>query len=358
MHFGSRCQKFPPPPRQSHLFVVASAILSIASDYDQGLSIVVVMMAQIPRHSVYSGGRPTTMPRSSCVQPLSLVFVLVVFCYTSTSLGQRNPVVNFCRRFGHQTTVIDNKLYIDGGFINYSPLPSNPTNYTNPFLSYQDLNKDGPNGMPQLYANLSKNATVPTVNGGILWDDAVNKKFYLFGGEYYQVPPNELVLYSYDILNNYWEILSVGSPSQNIQAVSYGAGVSIPERGEAYYYGGWLSNNSVPGWTGPRAATGGLIKWTMDSNQWSNNTGPDSVKRAEGVMVYLPISDAGMLIYFGGVQDLGNGTMVGQPMDKIMIYDIASSKWYKQDAAGDVPEMRARFCAGATWAPDGSSYNV
>lgn len=56
--------------------------------------------------------------------------VLMLSCYTNSSLAQKDPVVDFCRRFGHQTTVIDRKLYIDGGFINFNPLLSNPTNYT------------------------------------------------------------------------------------------------------------------------------------------------------------------------------------------------------------------------------------
>jgi hypothetical protein len=38
----------------------------------------------------------------------------------------------------------------------------------------------------------------------------------------------------------------------------------------------------------------------MDTNSWSNLTGPDDVRRAEGAMVFIPIGDAGMLIYFGG----------------------------------------------------------
>jgi hypothetical protein len=228
---------------------------------------------------------------------------------------------------------------------------------TDTFLSYQDLDHIGSGGMPQLYANLSKNATIPTVNGGILWADNVNKKFYLYGGEYYQAPPLALTLYSYDVLNNYWQTVA-GLP-QSISSVSYGAGVSISEKGEAYYYGGWLSNNSVPGWTGPPMATTGLIKYTMDTNTWSNITGPsDNMRRAEGAMVYIPVSDGGMLVYFGGIQNMNNGSVIGQPMDQILIFDLASSRWYEQDADGEVPEMRARFCAGVTWAPDQSSYNV
>jgi hypothetical protein len=45
-------------------------------------------------------------------------------------------------------------------------------------------------------------------------------------------------------------------------------------------------------------------------------------------------------------------------MDTIYIYDLASSKWYTQTASGDVPENRRKFCAGATWAKDHSSYNM
>lgn len=41
-----------------------------------------------------------------------------------------SPETNFCRRFGHQTTVIDDKLYIDGGYINWNPLTQYPNNYS------------------------------------------------------------------------------------------------------------------------------------------------------------------------------------------------------------------------------------
>jgi len=76
-------------------------------------------------------------------------------------------------------------------------------------------------------------------------------------------------------------------------------------------------------------------------------------------MIFIPASDAGMLVYFGGISTpYGNDTMVGMPMTTIFIYDIAGGKWYNQTASGDVPEMRRRFCAGATWAQDQSSYNM
>ena len=213
--------------------------------------------------------------------------------------------------------------------------------------------------MPQLYANLTKNNSVPDVSGGILWTDQVNKKFYLFGGEYYQeTPAPSFTMYAYDAIFDYWS--SVSAPAgATMDSVSYGAGVSISERGEGYYYGGWLSNNSVLGWNGPSLATNGLVKFSMDSNTWTNSTGPDTTRRAEGVMVYLPASDGGLLVYFGGLQDpYGNGSVIGQPMEEIFVYDILSAKWYTQNATGTVPAMRRRFCAGATWPTDQTSYNM
>jgi len=213
--------------------------------------------------------------------------------------------------------------------------------------------------MPQLYANLTKNATIPSAHGGTLWADNVNKRFYLFGGEYYQQPPSrQFTLWSFDTIYKNWE--SFGSPAEDdIGDVSYGAGVSISETGEGYYYGGWKSNNTVPGLTGPPVAQSGLVKYSMDSNTWSTDQGPDSIGRAEGVMVFIPIGDGGMLVYFGGVQDPhGNGSWIGQPMENIFLYDVLSSKWYAQNATGIVPPMRRRFCAGATWAVDQSSYNM
>ncbi|KAK5664257.1 hypothetical protein OQA88_475 [Cercophora sp. LCS_1] len=271
---------------------------------------------------------------------------------------------NFCRRFGHQTAVIDRKLYVDGGFVNYNPPSQVNNNYNyssteDTGLLYHDLDTIAPAGMPQLYANLTKNSSVPSVHGGTLWADDVNKRLYLFGGEYYlQPPPRSFNLWSYDVMNNEW--VSFGPPGQAaIDSVSYGAGASVSELGQGFFFGGWISNNTDPDWSGVPVATTGMVKYDMDSNSWSNITGPDSIRRAEGVMVFLPIGDGGMLVYFGGIQDLyANGTVAGQPMEQILLYDVLSSKWYKQNATGDVPEMRARFCAGASWAPDQSSYNI
>lgn len=44
-------------------------------------------------------------------------------------VGEQNPRDNFCRRHGHQTTVIDDKLYIDGGYVNFDTFPTDNQTY-------------------------------------------------------------------------------------------------------------------------------------------------------------------------------------------------------------------------------------
>ncbi len=52
--------------------------------------------------------------------------ILLAFCFVQIALAELDPVKDFCRRFGHQTALIDRKLYIDGGLINYNPMRAIP----------------------------------------------------------------------------------------------------------------------------------------------------------------------------------------------------------------------------------------
>jgi len=212
---------------------------------------------------------------------------------------------------------------------------------TDPYLTYNDLNVTN-EGMPQLYANLSKNSTIPSVSGGVLWSDEVNKVFYQFGGEYQDSPQPFDALSSFDAVLNQWNQTEM---PDSYNRVSWGSGVSVNDRAEGYYFGGWMNNRTIPGWSGNPMATSNLIRYDMIKGAFSNNTGPDSTGRAEGYMVFLPASDAGLLVYFGGILDYQNGTMTASPMSTIYVYDILSTNWYTQAANGDVPVARRRFCA-------------
>jgi hypothetical protein len=99
-----------------------------------------------------------------------------------------------------------------------------------------------------------------------MWADDLNKRIYLFGGEFYEEPPTHFNLFAYDVLENQWD--SFGPPrNPSISGISYGAGVSVLSRGEGCYYGGWMSNTSVPDWgSRPSVATSNLVKYDMNSN--------------------------------------------------------------------------------------------
>ena len=55
---------------------------------------------------------------------------LVLTFLVALSTQQKDPLKDFCRLFGHQTTVVDRKLYVDGGLVNWSPLSADSLNYS------------------------------------------------------------------------------------------------------------------------------------------------------------------------------------------------------------------------------------
>lgn len=70
----------------------------------------------------YSGARPWLLP----------TVLLLVNCAIAS-----DPRNNFCRRYAHQTTVIDDKLYIDGGWVNYNDFPKRQQDYASKWRSWQ-----------------------------------------------------------------------------------------------------------------------------------------------------------------------------------------------------------------------------
>ncbi|KAJ6211791.1 hypothetical protein PSV09DRAFT_1159488 [Bipolaris maydis] len=282
-------------------------------------------------------------------------------------IHHKDPLKDFCCIHGHQTTIVDRRLYIDGGLINWSPLSAESINYTSAWLRYGDLDVDN-EGLPQQYL-LTKNEPVSSVQGGILWPDTSNKVVYLYGGEYGNDKPEDFILWYYDIIYDTWNRSDVRNDRYTASFLGYvsflhvycrvlmteGAGVTVQDKARSYYYGGWLTNSSVPGYQ-PRTALRNMLVYDMLANSFKNQSGPDIIPRAEGVMIYLPAGDSGLLVYFGGIQfPYSNGTAEAD----ILVYDIGNDLWYKQKASGvRVPENRRRFCAGAAWADDRSSYNI
>lgn len=199
--------------------------------------------------------------------------------------------------------------------------------------------------------------------GGILWPDSVDKRFYLYGGEQLSGSVLDFSLLGYDIIYNKW--YDFGSPeksgltwSPNITA--YGAGVGVSETGMGYYYGGWISNKSMNGWTKDRAMSSEFYSYDYDKKRFSSLSGPDQLRRAEGGMVWIPTGDAkGLLVYMGGlVHNPDDDEPSPQPLNEIFIYDAANGRWHTQNTTGMAPQNRGQFCLDVAWAPDKSSFNM
>lgn len=215
--------------------------------------------------------------------------------------------------------------------------------------------------MPVQHANLSKPGNIPNVQGGYIWADQTNKCFYQVGGEYPPgVSPTDFSLWTYDIILDQWNSTNYKTSSKTLQRVSYGAGTQVESRGVGFYFGGWQNERTTPGWKGAAIATSGIIRYDFTTGVLTNDTGPDdNIGRAEGQMVYLPRSDGGVLVYFGGIEDpYRNGSYLPANMSKILIYDITSGRWYNQTASGQAPPARRQFCADVTATDDSSSFNM
>ncbi|KAF4443455.1 hypothetical protein F53441_11419 [Fusarium austroafricanum] len=205
----------------------------------------------------------------------------------------------------------------------------------------------------------------PSVHGGVLWGDNVNKRFYLYGGDGGEwnvdyPPPDFYHLWSYDIINNKWD--DFGSPNKDNppNVASYGAGVGVSETGMGYYYGGWISNTSMSRWTQPRTMSSRFYAYDYAENKITQAASPDNNPRAEGAMVWIPAGDArGLLVYMGGiVSPHGNGTAAPQPFNEIFVFDATGNSWWTQTATGEIPQNRRQFCIDVAWAPDKSSFNI
>ncbi|RVD80429.1 uncharacterized protein DFL_008326 [Arthrobotrys flagrans] len=243
------------------------------------------------------------------------------------------------------TAVIDNRLYVDGGILQIdrsNPMaPWDNANYSNPDFFYFDLSTTyrGPVyvGQPSFITNIlrKKPSEVPSLEGGTLWADTVNKRLFLYGGQFTTSPPSPFNMWSYDAIYDTWAAINQSRDSSGIPVgvarLYNGASAVVEASGMAYYFGGWISSDSEYAYEGKEVAVA---------------DGIDIGRRAEGVMLYVPLGDSGILVAFGGIRMDEDGRKSAVPMSEITIYNIASRQWFVQKATGDIPESRRLFCAG------------
>ncbi|KAH8149398.1 uncharacterized protein LAJ45_06477 [Morchella importuna] len=269
-----------------------------------------------------------------------------------------------CLRWSHQSVLVGDTVYIYGGQAKTSPDQSLNT-WNNNFLTL-DLGKDWSIAAPY-FQGLPQPDGPPAVANGYLWHNSEN--IYLYGGLFSDKPdaaPTAFSLWQYNIKSAEWSDItsktSIDSDSggKSIQRAAEGAGVSIPDRGLGYYFGGHLDSYTTEGWSKqtPRIYLKSLLQFDMNKNQFLNVTenGLEDAgvpERADSVLLFVPWGSEGILVGIGG----GLNDTFSQ-LNIIDIYDVSSRKWTKQATDGTTPKYRVNPCAVVGSASDGSSHNI
>lgn len=265
----------------------------------------------------------------------------------------------------------------------------------NDFLTL-DLTQSWDTSSP-LLTGLTQPDGPPAVSLGYLWNDY--HRLFLYGGEFSDSPvetPASVSMWAYDVASSSWTEYedprtsagnySAAPADQPVQRAAEGAGVSVPELGVSWYFGGHLDAYTTPGWpdTVERVYLRSLLEFThpgyandkVDSLRSSG--APDGgayrnitqggiqnengfLERADGLLVYVPgWGPSGVLLGLGG-GSVGDHetTDAFASMTTIDVYDIETSEWYHQETRGEeTPQVRVNPCGVVFSAPDASSFNI
>ena len=292
-----------------------------------------------------------------------------------------------CRRWAHQAADVNGTLYIYGGEAKRDKDQEENT-WNNNFLAL-DLTKDWSIDSPAL-SGLEVPDGPPAVANGYLWHDYDN--LYLYGGQFSDSPYTEPApesLWRYSIKGKKWTEFKDPETSDGnfsapagepVRRAAEGAGVSVPELGLSWYFGGHLDWATVPGWSTDtkRVYLKSLLEFThpgytntgveeisgsaaaADGGIFRNITkggvqADDFPERADGVLVFVPgWGERGVLIGLAG----GTADTFTHNFETLTVYDIANSKWFHQETSGDAPDVRVNPCAVIASAPDASSFQI
>lgn len=300
---------------------------------------------------------------------------------------RENSPTDVCKRWAHQAAMLNGTLYLYGGEAKTEADQVDNT-WNNNFLTL-DLTKDWDTTSPAL-TGLEIPDGPPAVANGYLWHDY--NSLYLYGGQFSTKPyvePGPESFWKYDISSKKWSEISspemsagnVSDPGgQPVHRAAEGAGISVPELGLSWYFGGHLDWATTPGWTTQvdRVYLKSLLEFThpgyvnsgVDDLSDGTGAGQDGVfrniteggvqagefnERADGALVYVPgWGDLGVLIGLAG----GTNETFTHDLGSLDVYDIANSEWFHQETSGDIPEVRVNPCAVIASAPDASSFQI
>ena len=165
-------------------------------------------------------------------------------------------------------------------------------------------------------------------------------------------------------------------PDSVSTALAYGASVSIPSENTAFYFGGAQTIDGKPLLVSEMDhsyfVSSALLKVDLlqpGNAKWTNLTTPDDVAgRLHAELVWLPVGKSGMLVVIGGsdvsmilsnyaAEDKGNSRNRAY-VETILLYDIASQRWFQQPTQGEIPQMLVMFCAVVAQEENSLDFNI
>ena len=194
-----------------------------------------------------------------------------------------------------------------------------------------------------------------------LWAAEDPSSFYAFGGQ----PSHPVNISSGpDTPNTLMKFRADGQEGKEWSTVPAGVNFSSFSRpaggssafgaGRGFYLGGLRGDVNADCTDQCNTTTlSGMLTYDMVANEWKNVSADPFWNGAVlgGRMQYIPtFGKEGVLIALGGEPRFPTARDLGPkyPMSAVMIYDVATSRWFKQTATGahedQVPDQRLSFC--------------
>ncbi|RDL33728.1 uncharacterized protein BP5553_08096 [Venustampulla echinocandica] len=338
----------------------------------------------------------------------SLFVRLVVAQAAGWTDGQVNTTM--CQWDSPRAAVIRDTLYIDGGYLWWQPgmadgslgspiADGNPLglvyllNFSTPFNTSQNLTSIFTTISKAAGGGNSNNIGPQYYDGGMFANDY---EWFTYGGllattDAFRSPGKDVVTayeaYSSDPSRQFASGYTIKYlPDGLTRYVSNGAAVSVPSENLGFYFGGLRAASSGPIYYQPpnsnasiRADTQSLNMVELDMSvqqkeAWTNRTLPPEVPgRAGAELVWVPISERGVLVAIGGVifpsyansSQKVNASATAESkkqsptfMSTVAVYDVAKGVWYEQATTGSPPGQLTQGCTVLASAQDYSSHNI
>ncbi|KAF4920919.1 Kelch repeat-containing protein [Colletotrichum viniferum] len=359
-----------------------------------------------PKIKSVSSAPPPTVASLQRFAMIALIIAVILPAFSYSNGGQKvgsgadagvirprqTTSTDVCLRWSQQVALLNGTLYIYGGQAKTEATQTTNT-WNNNFLTL-DLTKSWDRLSPSLTGKQKPDGP-PAVANGYLWNDY--NYLYLYGGQFADndgaegvyATPAAVSIWRYSVKDNSWlEFSDPKTSSGNystdanvaVQRSSEGAGLSVPELGLSWYFGGHLDQSTTPGWSihtprvylksllefthpgymntgvyslrGAGAADGGVFRNITEGGLQDSEAFPE---RADGALVFVPgWGVRGVLIGMAG----GSADTFVDDLGTLDVYDIATSEWYHQKTTGDKPSVRVNPCAVVASAPDASSFQI